>query len=40
MTEVLVESEEFMFASNGNKGFIFANGRIRKFPKCNVQMCE
>ena len=29
-----------MFASNGNDIFIFANGNIRKVPRCNVQLCD
>ena len=29
-----------VFASKGNDIFIFANGNIRKVPKCNVQLCE
>ena len=29
-----------MVASKGNDIFIFANGNIRKVPKCNIQICE
>ena len=29
-----------VFASNGNDIFIFANGNIRKVPRCNVQLCD
>lgn len=29
-----------VFARNGNDIFVFANGNIRKVPRCNVQLCE
>ena len=29
-----------VFPSRGNDIFIFANGNIRKVPKCNVQLYE
>ena len=29
-----------VFATNGNDIFIFANGNIRKVPRCNVQLCD
>ena len=29
-----------VFACNGNDVFIFANGNIRKVPRCNVQLCD
>ena len=29
-----------VFARNGNDIFIFANGDVRKVPRCNVQLCE
>ena len=29
-----------VFAINGGNIFIFANGNIRKVPRCNVQLCE
>ena len=29
-----------VFATNGGNIFIFANGNIRKVPRCNVQLCE
>ena len=29
-----------MFVTNSGDVFIFANGNIRKVPRCNVQLCE
>ena len=29
-----------VFAVKGNHIFIFANGSVRKVPRCNVQICE
>ena len=29
-----------VFAMNGNDIFVFANGNVRKVPRCNVQLCE
>ena len=29
-----------VFAVNGKDVFVFANGSIRKVPRCNVQLCE
>ena len=29
-----------MFTTNGNDIFFFANGNIRKVPRCNVQLCD
>ena len=29
-----------MFAVNGKDVFVFANGSVRKVPRCNVQLCE
>ena len=29
-----------VFATNGNDIFIFANGNVRKVPRCNIQLCE
>ena len=29
-----------VFASQGNDVFIFANGSVRKVPRCNIQLCE
>ena len=29
-----------MFLVNGGDVFIFANGNIRKVPRCNVQLCD
>ena len=31
---------EKVFAINGGDVFIFANGNIRKVPRCNVQLCK
>ena len=29
-----------VFAVKGNEVFIFANGSVRKVPRCNVQLCK
>ena len=29
-----------VFARNGNDIFVFANGNVRKVPRCNVQLCD
>ena len=29
-----------VFAKNGNDIFVFANGNVRKVPRCNIQLCE